>query len=241
MLRRHIRLYCHVEHHASLLAFGSGFAALLDAGLVHNYEEGGELRLAADLHCRPFALRHDSGATFGFRFEMARDLFAASSALAYAADLGSWTAELAQHLADVDLLALEFNHDVDLESASGRPWSLIARVLGADGHLSNDQAGALLQEVLCRSTPGRLQHVVQLHLSRECNRPALAVRAARTMLDDLTHVPRFYTASQHEPTPTIVLGGRACRRPVRRQPRIRAIPAPHDKRQIQPCFSWMDG
>src|SRR5262249_35100744 len=111
MLRRQIRLYCHAEHHASLLAYGKGFAALLDANLVHNYDDGEELTLAPDLHCRPFALRHDGGATFGFRFEGSKDLFAASSALAYATDLGSWTVELAQYLADVDLLALEFNHD----------------------------------------------------------------------------------------------------------------------------------
>jgi hypothetical protein len=60
--------------------------------------------------------------------------------LAYVADLGTWDDELARSLADVDLLALEFNHDVDMDYASERSPYLIARVLGRHGHLSNGGA-----------------------------------------------------------------------------------------------------
>ena len=54
-------------------------------------------------------------------------------------------------LADVDILALEFNHDVFLEKSSGRSPALIFRVLGDRGHLSNVQAAELLREVGRRS------------------------------------------------------------------------------------------
>ena len=80
---------------------------------------------------------------------------------------------LARTLADVDLLAVEFNHDLEMERKSPRPAVLIARVLGDEGHLSNDQATGLLREVLRRSTK-HPRHIVQLHLSRECNHPGLA-------------------------------------------------------------------
>src|SRR5205823_2329054 len=142
LLRRQIPLYCHDAHQESLLAYGTAFAALRDAGLVRRYEPGEEIPLAPNLRCRAFPLLHDGGATFGFRFELG------AAALGYAADLGSWDADVAEALADVDLLALEFNHDVELEYASGRSAYLIARVLGNYGHLSNEQAAGLLREVL---------------------------------------------------------------------------------------------
>src|SRR5262245_379960 len=175
--RKRIPLYCHPEHHPVLDAGSRGFAHLKASNLVRDYESGRDLDLSPKMCCLPLPLRHDGGITFGFRIEGAPDLFGGACALAYAADLGCWDASLAASLADVDLLALEFNHDVGLECASGRSPRLIARVLGDEGHLSNEQAALLLREVLRRSPPNRLRHLVQLHLSRECNRPVLAEAA----------------------------------------------------------------
>ena len=62
---------------------------------------------------------------------------------------------------------------------------LIQRVLGDPGHLSNEQAAALVREVLARSRPGKVRHLVQLHLSRQCNSPTLAQKAARQMLNEI--------------------------------------------------------
>jgi phosphoribosyl 1,2-cyclic phosphodiesterase len=172
--RKQIPLYCHVSHHQTLLTYGEAFARLREQNLVRDFEAGEELVLSAGLRCHPLPLRHDGGATFGFRFEGSRDFFGQSCTLGYAADLGSWTPDLARSLAEVDLLALEFNHDVQLECASGRTPSLIARVLGDEGHLSNAQAAALLREILRQSTPGRLQHVVHT-ASQEKPGPTFAV------------------------------------------------------------------
>jgi phosphoribosyl 1,2-cyclic phosphodiesterase len=220
LVRRRIPIYCHPDHHGQLEAYSLGFAGLRAAGLVHGYEANGELVLAAGLRCRPLPLRHDGGATFGFRFEGVPDLFGPSCALAYVADLGCWDGELLEALLDVDVLALEFNHDVEMEYASGRQPRLIARVLGDEGHLSNEQAAALLREVLRRSTPGRLQHLVQLHLSRECNRPELAASAAGAVLTNLGMCIEVHTARQSEPCRTLHLSGMGTRpvRPGSRKP-----------------------
>jgi phosphoribosyl 1,2-cyclic phosphodiesterase len=200
--RLRVPIYCHLSHHDSLRAYAAEFASLCDDDLVRPYDEGETLALSPTLTCLPFSLQHDGGATFGFRFEGSADFYGKAWALAYAADLGSWTPELARVLADVDLLALEFNHDVYLEQTSGRSPYLIARVLGDEGHLSNAQAASLLDAVLRLSTPGRLRQVVQLHLSRECNRPELAAEAAHTVLAE--HGPvALHTALQDEPGPTL--------------------------------------
>jgi hypothetical protein len=144
-------------------------------------------------------VRHDGGETFGFRLDGPPDLFGRAAGIGYAADLGTWDEALVDAFTDVDLLAIEFNHDVALEERSNRPAHLIARVLGEEGHLSNDQAAELLRAILARSSPGRLQHLVQLHLSRDCNRPALARRVAQNLLREHDFAVRVHTAEQHTP------------------------------------------
>jgi phosphoribosyl 1,2-cyclic phosphodiesterase len=226
LLRRRIPLYCHASHAGGLQAYGPSFLPLRDAGLVRFYEAGEEVRLSPGLRCRPLPILHDGGATFGFRFEGSPDLFGHACSLSYAADLGCWTAELAEAMANVELLALEFNHDVDLEAASGRSPYLVARVLGDHGHLSNGQAAALLGEVLRRSPSGRLRYLVQLHLSRECNFPALAAEAARRVLAELAPNVELHTAHQERISPTLHADGSSKSSPRRRPARQRTRTVP---------------
>jgi phosphoribosyl 1,2-cyclic phosphodiesterase len=212
LLRRGIPVYCHEEHHQELVTCCEVFGNLLDARLVHFFDGGPELHFSTGLRCRPLRIRHDSGATFGFRFEGAADLYGQSPALAYLADLGCWDDALVQAVLDVDLLALEFNHDVEMERTSGRPPFLIARVLGDEGHLSNAQAAEFVREVLRRSSPERLRHLVQLHLSRECNRPTLAAAVGRAALGLAGCGAKVVTANQHRPSRTFDLRGSSSRR-----------------------------
>jgi phosphoribosyl 1,2-cyclic phosphodiesterase len=172
--RLSVPLYCHPAHADDLARQSDSFHALHAAGLVRHYESGQTITLGSALHGLPLPVQHDAGATFGYRFEGGHSLFGPSWSLGYAADLGCWDDDLAAALADVDLLALEFNHDEQMQLTSGRPYVLIRRVLGDRGHLSNRQAGELLRAVLGNSSHVGLRHVVPLHLSRDCNRPDLA-------------------------------------------------------------------
>jgi len=205
LTRRRIPLYCHAEHASALRNSSAAFAALADAGLARHYDEDTPFAVEPGCRCEAIALAHDGGATFGFRIEGPRDLFGDGWAVAYAADLGSWDYVLAGRLADVDVLALEFNHDVALQFASGRSPQLIRRVLGDQGHLSNAQAAALFAEVLRRSAPGRVKHLVQLHLSRQCNRGALAHEAAHAVAMNVGAALCVHTAEQDVAAPRIAV------------------------------------
>jgi phosphoribosyl 1,2-cyclic phosphodiesterase len=218
-----VPLYCHTHHHVTLRSASSAFASLRRAKLVRGYEPGEELELSPALRCFPLPLYHDDGMTCGFRFEALPDLFGHAASVAYLADLGCWQPALADTLADVDALALEFNHDVVLEETSGRSAALIMRVLGDHGHLSNAQAADLLRAVLKRSQPGRLKHLVQLHLSRECNRPAMALDAARVVLRELDVELDVHTAQQDEPGPSLTIGVAPPRRYSLRRKPARAV------------------
>ena len=202
-----IPLYCHPEQAAWLMSVCPAFADLAAAGLIHHYHIGQTWMPVDGLGCRPLQLNHDGGVTCGFRF--AGQNQDQHHSLAYLADLGGWGEGLINDLVDVDVLALEFNHDVMLERTSGREPTLIARVLGDQGHLSNEQAASLAEMVARRSAPGQLKDVVQLHLSRQCNTPELAQAAARRVLHAGIAV---HTAQQSAPGPMLRVGAR--RRPV---------------------------
>ena len=193
-------VYCHREHVNEFDRQSRAFTALSAAGLIRHYAPGEPLQLHTHCRCVPITLSHDAAMTSGFRFE------GIGWAIGYAADLGCWQPALAQQFADVDLLALEFNHDVGLQLSSGRHPLLIRRVLSDTGHLSNDQAARMFAEILKISAPGRIRHLVQLHLSRECNRPDLARTAARQVLDRLELDMPIHTTQQQRAGPTIALG-----------------------------------
>ena len=186
------------------------------------------------MRCRPLPIRHDGGATFGFRLEGTPDLFGQAASIGYVADLGTWDLPLAEGLANVDLLAVEFNHDVAMEYASGRSPALIVRVLGDQGHLSNVQAADFVCAVLQRSEAGRLRHLVQLHLSRDCNRPLLARDTARAALTLLQTNVAVHTAMQDEPLPTLTLGEIGERSRGRRTSR-------RGNRRAAPMQPWLPG
>jgi phosphoribosyl 1,2-cyclic phosphodiesterase len=78
---------------------------------------------------------------------------------------------------------LESNHDADLLKNADRPWSLKQRIGGRQGHLSNEQAAALIRDI---SGP-QLRAIFLAHLSSDCNRPELAVRHAQAALQEAGH------------------------------------------------------
>lgn len=135
------------------------------------FEPGAAFEIGG-LLVEPFSTPHDAADPVGFV------LSDGSARLGFATDLGFATELVARRLRGCTALALEFNHDLRMLESSGRPPSLIQRIRGRGGHLSNDQAAELLASV----AGPELRHVVPMHLSGECNAPELAVAAAREAL-----------------------------------------------------------
>lgn len=199
-LQRDIRLHLHQEHLGRMRDRSLAFPSLEERRLIRLFDVNAPNPLGSTgLTVRPFRVSHDAGATFGFRFDLGGDGARPVWSMTYAADLGVWREDQLRHFCDVDLLALEFNHDVALQKASDRPMELIARVLGDEGHLSNIQAAALLERLLSESPPQRLKNLVQLHLSRDCNRPDLAFAAAHRVLQAAGCSARVQTADHQRP------------------------------------------
>jgi len=124
------------------------------------------------LQCTPVRLPHDADPTFGFLFE------ADGQRAGFFTDLGRPDPLTADLLDGLDFLVLEFNHDKEMLQGGPYPPELKKRVAGAKGHLSNEQAAAVLAEAAPRS----LRSLVLAHLSRKNNTPALALAGARAGL-----------------------------------------------------------
>ena len=195
-----VPVFCHRDHAAAFRIGCPDFADLERARLFRPFVGERSITISANWQCRPFRVRHDGGATFGFRFE------SADSAFAYVADLGCWDRGLLERLLNVQLLALEFNHDPELLRQSPRPPWLVHRILGDEGHLSNAQACELVGEVLKGSDADRLRQLVLLHISRECNSADLAAESARTALTQFGSVANVFAAEQQEPSPWFIIG-----------------------------------
>ena len=197
-----IDLYCHPDHRDDLRQSGA-FKVLWGNHCVKYYDAGfefGPIRMPGVI---PLPLLHDCGPTFGFRVTDAR-----GRSLAYLADLGTWTPGLADALAGVDVLAVEFNHDVAMQVGSGRPDALIERNLGDLGHLSNAQGAALVRAILERSgRPDALRHLALLHLSHRCNRPDVAWAEAWAALRACGHRAHVHVAEQGRVSPAMLVGG----------------------------------
>jgi phosphoribosyl 1,2-cyclic phosphodiesterase len=117
----------------------------------------------------PVGIPHDADETVGYVLSDGR------CKLGILTDCGHETAEVAAAFAGCDVMVLEANHDAGLLRHGPYPPSLKRRVGGRLGHLSNDQAAALLKMMLQAGAPPKL--VIAAHLSQANNRPSLAKSA----------------------------------------------------------------
>lgn len=202
LLTHRVTFCCHAKHMAAL-AECEQFAALRSAGLVRFYRANHWFDVLPAVRVRPIELSHDAEPTFAFRFEGQGSLFSSEWAIGYAADLGQAEEHVISGLANVNLLAVEFNHDVRMQKSSGRPSFLIERVLGPFGHLSNRQGAELVSELLARSETPPSLGVIALHRSLQCNTPDLVAAAARPVLKN-TGMP-LQLAEASTPTSPIEL------------------------------------
>ncbi|MGI6118759.1 MAG: MBL fold metallo-hydrolase [Bilifractor sp.] len=136
-----------------------------------------ETTSVGDITVEPFRISHDAADPVGYRISHGK------KSAAIATDMGMYTDYTISHLQNLDVLFIEANHDVRMLQAGRYPYILKRRILSERGHLSNEDSGRLVGEVL----HDRMKYIVLSHLSKENNYPALAfetVSAEVTMGDN---------------------------------------------------------
>lgn len=132
----------------------------------------GETFQFGDFHVHPFSIPHDTLDPVAFTLQIG------NIKLGICTDLGYATSIIKKQLQACNYLYLEANHEPSMVHASNRPAVLKQRILGKQGHLSNQDCGALLLEVVHSG----LKHVHLAHLSSECNREEVALSVVSNIL-----------------------------------------------------------
>lgn len=127
---------------------------------------------------------HDAPGSCGYRFDCE------DGSVGLCTDTGYITEEMSDLLPGVDLALLEFNHDVEMLRSGPYPYYLKQRILGAEGHLNNDDA-ARFAVTLAENGVGQ---VILSHLSQENNSPAVAERIAEAALSAAGFSPQVTVA-----------------------------------------------
>lgn len=117
-----------------------------------------------DLTINPFTVPHDAYDPVGFV------IAGGDIRVGVVTDMGMVTGLIRERLRACNVLVIESNHDEQMLKAADRPWHLKQRIIGRQGHLSNQHAAELLVEI----AGPQLKAVFLAHLSGECNLPELA-------------------------------------------------------------------
>ncbi len=112
-----------------------------------------------DLRIFPFSIQHDTLDPVGFIIRTN------GLKLGFCTDFGFTTSLIKKSLENCDYLYIEANHHVSMVHSSNRSYVYKNRVLGRQGHSSNEETLNLLQTLI---TP-KLKHLYLAHLSEECN------------------------------------------------------------------------
>jgi phosphoribosyl 1,2-cyclic phosphodiesterase len=135
-------------------------------GLLNIARDGSPIDLGT-LQLLPFTVPHDA------REPLQLCCTDGNVRLGILTDLGHATQHVLAHLQGCASLLLECNHDPEMLANSPYPVFLKRRVGGTHGHLANPVAAQIAAAVAATG----LQRIVAAHLSRQNNRPELALQS----------------------------------------------------------------
>lgn len=119
-----------------------------------------------DLQINPFSIPHDAQDPCGF------SIFNNDKKITIATDIGHMEKSTLNNIIGSSFVLLESNYEPEMLKCSNYPYMLKRRILGPNGHLSNEEAG----EALSILTKNGINNVMLGHLSQQNNFPELAYK-----------------------------------------------------------------
>jgi len=145
-----------------------------------------------DIDIHPIKVFHDAREPVGYIF------YYKKLKISMVTDTGYVSDPIKSSIKGSNLYLLESNHDIDMLKNGSYPWYLKQRILSTRGHLSNEDAGKILGEIIS----GKGEVVLLGHLSKENNTETLAYKTVKEKIEkngisvnkdiilDLTHRDR---------------------------------------------------
>jgi len=127
-----------------------------------------------DIKVGSFPVPHDANDPVGFQIKHN------GSKAVIVTDMGHPTRYLLNALREASVIIIESNYDVDMLKNGPYPYYLKQRILGPEGHLSNDDCGKTLAQTVTEDTVA----IMLAHISEKNNTPELAKGTVQTHLED---------------------------------------------------------
>ncbi|MBC1524993.1 MBL fold metallo-hydrolase [Listeria booriae] len=116
------------------------------------------------LQVESFGVSHDAAEPMFYIFHNGKKKFVMITDTGYVSD------RMKGHIANADAYLFESNHDVGMLRMGRYPWNVKRRILGDEGHVSNEDAGIAMSEVIGDAT----KRIYLGHLSKDNNMKDLA-------------------------------------------------------------------
>ncbi|MDR3191303.1 MAG: MBL fold metallo-hydrolase [Lactobacillaceae bacterium] len=136
--------------------------------------EAGETLLLGDLDIESFAVSHDAADPQFYAMHHA------NKTVALLTDTGYVTDQVSGIITNADAILMEANHDQAMLRYGSYSWPLKQRILGDEGHLSNEDGALTLVDVI----GNRTKQIYLGHLSQENNQKPLAHLTVASILEE---------------------------------------------------------
>ncbi|HLR61233.1 MAG TPA: MBL fold metallo-hydrolase [Lentibacillus sp.] len=133
-----------------------------------------EVKTFGDIDVESFGVSHDAAEPMFFTFR--ND----GKKVALVTDLGYVSERIKRTVEDADAYIFEANHDVGMLRMGRYPWNVKRRILSDSGHVSNEDCGLALSDLITNRT----NRIYLAHLSQDNNMKDLARMSVENILKE---------------------------------------------------------
>lgn len=126
-----------------------------------------------DMNIKAFNIPHDAVAPMGYTISDEK------KSISVATDFGTFTKEIYDNIKESEVILLESNHDVNMLKVGPYPYTLKRRILSEIGHLSNDDCGSAIVNLVKHKLNRK---IILGHLSNTNNQPDLAYQTVLNVI-----------------------------------------------------------
>ncbi|PXW83620.1 phosphoribosyl 1,2-cyclic phosphodiesterase [Pseudogracilibacillus auburnensis] len=149
------------------------------------------IKTFGDIDVESFSVSHDAVDPMFFTFHHR------NKKVALVTDLGYVSEKIKKTIEGANAYIFEANHDVSMLQMGRYPWNVKRRILGDSGHVSNEDCGLALSEIISNKT----ERVYLAHLSKDNNMKELARMSVDHVLRERGIQLNLFDTDPSTPTP----------------------------------------
>lgn len=150
-----------------------------------------EVKTFGDMDIESFGVSHDAAEPMFYTFRHE------GKKVALVTDLGYVSERIKKTIEDADAYIFEANHDVEMLRMGRYPWNVKRRILGDSGHVSNEDSGLALADIISNRT----KRIYLAHLSLDNNMKDLARMSVDSILKERGITLDLFDTDPNNPTP----------------------------------------